>query len=203
MKSIVVATRNAHKFSEINAYLNHDGKIQMTSLLDHPKLPEIDEDCLSFVGNALKKAKVISAATNLPVLADDSGLVVHALDGRPGVFSARYAGKGSTDDQNNQKLMQELKSIPMNQREAKFVCSIVLYLPNGTFFTSEGELKGMMVDEYKGSHGFGYDPIFYMPDRKCTLAEVPESEKITFSHRTHALKNLLKITNDFKILTSI
>ncbi len=193
MKSIIVATRNKHKFSEINAFLNRDSKIKMTSLLDHPKLPDIEEDCLSFVGNSLKKAKVISAATGLPVLADDSGLVVAALDGRPGVFSARYAGVGSTDDQNNQKLLNELKSIPLNNREAKFVCAIVLYLPDGTFYTAEGELPGSMIDEYKGKHGFGYDPIFYMPTRKCTLAEVPEEEKIKFSHRTKALENLLKI----------
>lgn len=198
MKSIILATRNKHKFSEINAFLNHNGKIEMTSLLDHPKLPDIEEDCLSFVGNSLKKAKVISNATGLPVLADDSGLCVKALDGRPGVFSARYAGKDATDDQNNQKLLQELKSIPLNQREAKFICSIVLYLPDGTFYTSEGELPGSMIDEYRGDHGFGYDPIFYMPDRKCTLAQVPEAEKIKFSHRTKALENLLKITNHFK-----
>jgi XTP/dITP diphosphohydrolase len=171
---------------------------QLTSLLDYSDLPEIDEDCLSFVGNALKKAKVISQVTGLPVLADDSGLSVKALDGRPGVFSARYAGKGATDDQNNQKLLQELKAIPSDQREAKFICSIVLYLPNGTFYTSEGELPGSMIDEYRGEHGFGYDPMFYMPDRKCTLAQVPEAEKIKFSHRTKALENLLKITNHFK-----
>jgi XTP/dITP diphosphohydrolase len=213
MKSIIVATKNKHKFSEIQAFFGGSpdltSNVSFYSLLNlpaealtktGPKLPEIDEDCLSFVGNALKKAKVISEATGLPVLADDSGLSVQALDGRPGVFSARYAGKGAADDQNNQKLLQELKSIPLNQREAKFICAIVLYLPDGTFYTAEGELTGSMVDEYQGKHGFGYDPIFYMPDRKCTLAQVPEEEKILFSHRTKALENLLKITNHFKQL---
>ncbi|MCC7460807.1 MAG: RdgB/HAM1 family non-canonical purine NTP pyrophosphatase [Proteobacteria bacterium] len=188
MSSILVATKNKHKFSEICAHFQKQNpKLQFTSLLDHPNLPDIEEDCLSFIGNALKKAKTISMATNLPVLADDSGISVHALNGEPGVFSARYAGPGATDDDNNQKLLKELKSIPMDQRSAKFVCAMVLYLPDGSFYTATGELHGTMVDERKGIHGFGYDPIFYMPERKCTLAEVPEDQKIKFSHRTHAL----------------
>ncbi len=218
---MIVATRNKHKFSEIFAFLeghsslvpiqtftrsifkSSDGEHpQITSLLDHPNLPDIEEDCLSFIGNALKKAKVISMATDQPVLADDSGLMVDALDGRPGIFSARYAGLGSTDEQNNQKLLQELKALPANKRNARFVCAVVLYLPDGTFYSTTGELSGLMVDAYQGNHGFGYDPIFYMPDRKCTLAQVPETEKIKFSHRTRALENLLKITNHFKVLTS-
>ncbi len=199
MKSIILATRNKHKFSEIDAFLkNHNLEIALTSLLDHPNLPEIEEDCLSFAGNSLKKAKTISLVTNSPVLADDSGLMVDALDGRPGVFSARYAGVGATDDQNNQKLHQELVMVSKANRAARFVCSMVLYLPNGTFFTSQGELKGTMVDDFRGEHGFGYDPMFYMPHRKCTLAEVPEDEKIQFSHRTRALESLLKITNNLK-----
>lgn len=212
--SLIIATGNKHKFSEITAYLKGDGHSQnlsnqgsrvsvtFSSLLDHPNLPKIDEDCLSFIGNALKKAKTISLATNQPVLADDSGLSVFALDGRPGVFSARYAGVGATDDQNNQKLLEELKNIPKDQKQAKFVCAMVLYFPDGTFYTAEGELPGSMVEAYKGKHGFGYDPIFLLKDKNCTLAEVPEEEKIKFSHRTHALENLLKITNNFKALTS-
>ena len=199
MKSVIVATRNKHKLSEIRAHFKNLGSnVQFSSLIEQTQLPDIEEDCLSFIGNALKKAKVISEATKLPVLADDSGISVDALEGRPGVFSARYAGVGSTDDQNNQKLLQELKRIPKDQQQAKFVCAMVLYLPDGTFFTATGELHGMMIDQYQGTHGFGYDPIFYMPDRLCTLAEVPESEKITFSHRTRALENLSKITNYFR-----
>lgn len=198
MKKIILATRNKHKFSEINAFLQENKfQVELTSLLDHPNLPEIDEDCLSFIGNALKKAKIISKATQLPVLADDSGLSVDILNGRPGVFSARYAGVGATDDQNNQKLLQELKSIPLSQQSAKFVCAMVLYLPDGRFYTTTGELPGTMVQQYKGKHGFGYDPIFYMPEKKCTLAEIPENEKIQFSHRTKALQGLLKIKDLF------
>lgn len=196
MKQIIVATRNAHKFSEIKSFLkSHGVAVELSSLLDHPKLPDIDENCLSFVGNALKKAKTITQVTNSIVLADDSGLSVLALQGKPGVFSARYAGPKATDDDNNQKLLGELKSIPSDKREAKFISSMVLYFPDGTFYTSLGELPGSMVDSYRGKHGFGYDPIFFMPERNCTLAEVPEEEKIKFSHRTKALENLLKITN--------
>jgi non-canonical purine NTP pyrophosphatase (RdgB/HAM1 family) len=217
MNSIIVATKNKHKFSEIQAFLkNHqsDGhqqtssnqgllvSVTLKSLLDYPELPEIDENCLSFVGNALKKAKVISEIVKAPVLADDSGLSVHALDGRPGVFSARYAGKDATDDQNNEKLLKELNDIPKDKRQATFICAMVLYFPDGSFFTSEGELAGEIIDKYRGKHGFGYDPIFFMPDRKVTLAEVPEAEKIKFSHRTQALQNLLKITNHFGQLAS-
>jgi XTP/dITP diphosphohydrolase len=191
MKSIVVATKNAHKVSEIRAYFKNLGSnVEFTSLLDHATLPDIDENCLTFVGNALKKAKTISEIINHPVLADDSGLMVDALNGRPGVFSARYAGPSAKDHDNNQKILGELKSIPKDQKCAKFICAMVLYLPNGTFYTSTGELSGVMIDEYRGTHGFGYDPIFFMPERKCTLAEVPESEKITFSHRTRALEQL-------------
>lgn len=196
MKQLIIATRNQHKFREIQSFLQDQGnRIECVSLLDYPKIPDVDENCLSFVGNALKKAKTISNLTKQPVLADDSGLVVPALSGQPGVFSARYAGQGSTDDQNNQKLLKELKNIPTSERNAYFACALVMYSPSGIFHTSQGQLHGMMIDDPRGKNGFGYDPIFYMPDRKCTLAEVPHEEKIKFSHRTRALEQLLKITD--------
>ncbi len=198
MKQIIIATKNKHKFEEIKSFFKKR-KIEFTSLLDHPDLPDIEEDCLSFVGNALKKAKTISQITGQPVLADDSGLCVQALDGRPGVFSARYAGPGATDDQNNQKLLDELQHVPLGNRKAKLVCALVLYLPDGRFYTSLGELSGSMINQYRGGHGFGYDPIFFMIHKNKTLAEVPQEEKIKFSHRTRALENLLEITNNFKI----
>lgn len=194
MKQLLIATKNRHKFEEIKAFLQKklDWKqTQFSSLLDHSDLPDIEEDCLSFPGNSLKKAKTISKITKQPVLADDSGLCVDALDGRPGVFSARYAGAGATDEKNNQKLLQELKSIPKNNRKAHYVCSIVLYFPDGKFYTALGELHGEMVDEYRGKNGFGYDPIFFMPDQGKTLAEITQEEKIQFSHRTKALEKLL------------
>lgn len=196
MKSIIVATRNKHKASEIQSFFRQKNiLLDVHSLVDVPSLPEIDEDCLSFEGNALKKAKTIALITKQPVLADDSGLVVPALDGRPGVFSARYAGPKATDDENNQKILEEIGDFPDADLAAKFVCSMVLFLPNGNFYTSIGELFGQLIHEYRGTYGFGYDPLFYLKDRNCTLAEVPESEKIQFSHRTKALENLIKIAD--------
>lgn len=194
MKSIIVATRNKHKASEIQAFFRRKNKsLEVQSLLDISDHPEIEEDCLSFEGNALKKAKVIAMMTKQIVLADDSGLVVPALHDQPGVFSARYAGPKASDDDNNHKLLQEIRDFTGTQLDAKFVCSMVLFLPNGKFYTTVGELLGQLIHEYRGTHGFGYDPLFYMHERGCTLAEVPESEKIQFSHRTKALESLIKI----------
>lgn len=196
MKSLIVASRNQHKVSEIDLFFRQQNiHLTISSLLDYPNLPEIEEDCLSFEGNALKKAKTISTLIQKPVLADDSGLVVDILNGRPGVFSARYAGPNATDDQNNQKVMGEIQGLPEDQLKATFVCSMLLFLPDGTFYTTLGKLHGHLIHEFKGSHGFGYDPMFYLPDRKCTLAEVPEAEKTRFSHRTKALEQLVKIAD--------
>lgn len=203
MKSILVATGNLHKASEIKAFFDaHDLSIAVTTLKDHSNLPHIEENCLTFAGNALKKARTIAPITNSIVLADDSGLCVEGLENRPGVFSARYAGAGFTDAQNNQKLLEEIKANSIANLRAKFVCAMVLYFPDGHFYTSEGELQGEITTNAKGSHGFGYDPLFYLPNLKCTLAQVPEVKKVQFSHRTLALKNLLKITSNFKQLAA-
>ena len=151
---------------------------------------EIEENGSTFYENALIKAKTISDMINLPVLADDSGLMVDALNGAPGIYSARYAGDG-IDEHNNQKLLEVLKG--ETNRNAKFVCSMVLYFPNGKILSTYGETKGLILDEPSGEEGFGYDPLFYSLDLNKSLGIASFEEKNTISHRYRALKQMKEL----------
>ena len=194
MTTVVLATRNQDKIQEISALLA-ELPITFLSLADFPHLPEVVEDGTTCQENAVKKAKETAEKTGHWVLADDTGLEVAALDGRPGVYAARYAGEQATYAENCQKLLEELRHTPTDQRGARFLTVMALVDPVGQTRLIEGELHGQIAEEFYGSQGFGYDPVFYVPEAQKTLAEMTLTEKNSCSHRGKALqlaKDLLK-----------
>ncbi|MCD6311812.1 MAG: RdgB/HAM1 family non-canonical purine NTP pyrophosphatase [Elusimicrobia bacterium] len=186
---IVLATGNADKVREIKDILN-DCAAELVSLDDFPPI-EVEEDCDTFFANARKKAYEISVHTGLPALADDSGLVVEALGGAPGIYSSRYAGEKVTYEDNVRKLLFKMKGV--RARKAEFVCVSVLYFPDGRIFTARGRLQGVISKETFGSGGFGYDPVFYITKKRKTLAEMDDDEKNKISHRGEAFRKMAKI----------
>lgn len=187
MKQLLVATRNRGKVKEIRAFL--DGLVdQVLCAADLPDLPETIEDGDTFQANALKKAREACRAGGLPTLADDSGLVVAGLHGAPGVISARYAGEGADDDANNRKLLQELALRPAASRKAAFVCTLAFVTPDSTEQLFEARVGGTIIDQPRGEHGFGYDPLFLVDGCEQTMAELPVAEKNRISHRGQALQ---------------
>jgi XTP/dITP diphosphohydrolase len=187
MKRLLVATRNRGKIKEITALL--DGLVEeVLCAADLPDLPETIEDGDTFADNALKKAREACQATGLPVLADDSGLMVDGLHGAPGVISARYAGEGAGDVANNLKLMNELALLPDASRAAAFVCTMAFVTPDGTEQLFEGRVGGAIIDQPRGEHGFGYDPLFLVDGYQQTMAELSLAEKNNISHRGQALR---------------
>jgi XTP/dITP diphosphohydrolase len=192
LNKVLVATRNQGKIREISSILE-DINIEIRSLKDFPDIPEIEEDGLSFSENALKKARYVSELTGEVTIADDSGLEVEYLSGKPGVHSARYAGEHATDALNIEKLLKELKNVPYDQRKAKFRCVIILCSPKGPCHSVEGECKGIIGFEPRGTHGFGYDPVFIVPGYNRTMAEIEPEVKNRISHRARALEKLKKI----------
>jgi XTP/dITP diphosphohydrolase len=186
-KEVVLATGNKGKVKEFTKLLEGVfGNVISLSDLDSP--PEVIEDGRTFRDNALKKAREIAKYSGKLTLADDSGLEVDALDGRPGVYSARYSGDGATDKTNILKLLAELGDNP--NRKARFVCVLALVDPNGDELVVEGFCEGVILDKPRGEGGFGYDPVFYLPDREKTMAEIDPELKNRISHRANALKNL-------------
>ena len=184
---IALATKNQGKIKEIRSIL--EGlSVELVSLeeLSIEELPP--EDGSTFEENALKKARFVAQKSGLPAVADDSGLEVDALDGRPGVYSARYGG--TTDEERYLKLLEELKDIPEPERTARFRCVIALVTPEGEEKTFEGVLEGRITRRPRGKYGFGYDPVFYLPDKGKTLAEMRPEEKNLVSHRARALEKL-------------
>ena len=189
---LILATRNEGKVSEFRHLL--DGlDVNMTLLADHPEVSEIEEDADSFLENARKKAREVARITGSWTLADDSGLVVDALGGAPGVHSARYAGKQSDYAANNEKLLREMADVPGGKRQARFVCTIVLISPEGDEWSVEGMCEGEIAREYKGSGGFGFDPLFHVPDLGKTMAELSMDAKNEISHRGKALRKIREI----------
>jgi len=187
MKQLLVATRNRGKIKEIRALL--DGLVEeILCVADLPDLPETVEDGATFSDNALKKAREACLASGLPVLADDSGLVVNGLGGRPGVFSARFAGSDADDGANNRKLLQEVAGLTQSERSAAFVCSMAFVSPDGVEQLFEGRVAGTIIDQPRGGHGFGYDPLFLVDGYQQTMAELPLDEKNRISHRGQALQ---------------
>ncbi len=189
MKELLIATGNSGKIRELTALLA-EMEITIRSLKDFPDLSQVIEDGNTFAENAVKKALAACKATALPVIADDSGLLVDLLDGRPGVHSARYAGDDAGDEANNKKLLAELAGSPMNLRTASFRSVIALCLPDGDCVTFSGELKGIILEAASGSGGFGYDPLFMVPEYGKTLAELPMEIKNRISHRGRAFAAL-------------
>ena len=188
-KKLIFATRNEGKIRELTALLA-GLDIQVESLADYPDAPDVIEDGVTFQDNAVKKARAAAAFTGCMAVADDSGLMVDALDGRPGVFSARYAGEDATDENNIEKLLSALDGMPREKRGAAFRCVLVLYRPDGNCEAFEGVWKGKIADAPAGEGGFGYDPVFIVPEYGKTVAELPIELKNRLSHRAKAFKKL-------------
>ncbi|WP_310829963.1 XTP/dITP diphosphatase [Paenibacillus pedocola] len=194
---LIVATKNKGKVREFQHAFAPLG-LTVKSMFDYPQLPDVVEDGTTFAENAFKKSKAVGEALGLPVLADDSGLCVDALDGRPGVYSARYAGEDARDQDNNLKLLSELEGLKQGEdtgqpllSPARFVCALSLYDPaDGQELTAEGTVEGWITSEPAGGGGFGYDPLFYLPEYEKTMAELTLEEKQMISHRGMALRLL-------------
>ena len=192
---LIIASNNAHKLQEIRAILgDYFGEIY--SLREAGIEHETVEDGKSFSENALKKAREIAEIAGCCALADDSGLCVDALDGAPGIYSARFAGEHGNDRENNKLLLEKLRDVPDEERGAYFCCAIALVWPDGRELTTEGRIYGVIGHEERGSNGFGYDPLFYLPERGCTTAELRPEEKNAISHRANALHALVDRLNN-------
>jgi XTP/dITP diphosphohydrolase len=189
VKELVLATRNLDKGRELAALLG-DLNIRIRTLADFPDAPEVVEDGATCEANAIKKAMEIARATGRAAVADDTGLEVDALGGRPGVYAARYAGEGATYEDNCRKLLHELKGIPPERRTARFLTVAALALPEGDVRIAHGILEGLIAETPAGSQGFGYDPVFFVPELGKTLAELTPTEKNRISHRARAFTKL-------------
>lgn len=191
MKKVVAATNNAKKLEEMNRILTHLG-LEVVSLKSCGDFPEPVEDADSFMGNARIKALAAHKNTGLAAIADDSGLIVDALNGAPGVYSSRYAGEDATDADNNAKLLRELAEVPADQRTARYACAIVFVDEDGAELEAFGTCEGSIGYEAAGQGGFGYDPYFLSADYPGqTLAEVDAEAKDAISHRGKALRDLV------------
>ena len=189
--TLVIATRNKGKIAEIKNLLR-DFPVALKDLGDFGPIPSVEEDGDTFDENAYKKAIFTARVLGLPAMADDSGLVVHALGGVPGVRSARYAGENASDKERCEKLIKEMRGL--TDRKAKFECVISIAVPTGPALTYEGSCKGLIIDKPVGTNGFGYDPVFLYPGLKKTFAELSGEEKSLVSHRGKALR---EIRNEF------
>jgi XTP/dITP diphosphohydrolase len=187
---LVVATQNQGKLKEIRRVLADSG-IEVIGLDAFDDLNVAEEDGTTFHDNARKKAVAIAEQTGQLCLADDSGLEVAALGGKPGVYSARFAGKGASDQQNNELLLKELAGVPEAQRQGAFCCVMALCTPEGECQYFEGRIEGRILTESIGDKGFGYDPLFYVESHGCTMAQLPLDEKNRISHRGQALQKLV------------
>ena len=192
---LIIASNNAHKLREIRDILGSRFD-EIVSLREAGIEHETVEDCDSFLGNARKKAREIAALSGCCALADDSGLCVDALSGAPGVHSARYSGVHGDDRANNRKLLSALAEVPDGRRGAHFTCAVVLARPDGTELCAEGYFYGQIARAEQGVNGFGYDPLFYLPEYGCTSAELAPEEKNRISHRARALHKLLEALDE-------
>ncbi len=186
-RTIVLATRNPGKIREFRELVGDFG-VELRSLNDFGPIPEVEEDGSTFEENAYKKASFTAKALGLPALADDSGLVVSALGGAPGIRSARYAGPGAGDEDNIRKLLEELSGVA--DRRAEFVCNISIAVPRGPALTYEARCEGEIALRPSGDEGFGYDPVFFYPPLGRTFAELPAGVKNRVSHRGKAMAEL-------------
>lgn len=183
---IVIATKNRGKAREIAAILK-GFSVDIVTLEEYPSIVMPPETGETFTENALAKARAVASATGLPALADDSGLEVYALNGRPGVRSARYAGERATDRENYELLLKEMKGVPSGKRGARFWCALAYVEPGNEEAVFEGSFEGIISEGPRGTGGFGYDPVFIVPDRGVTVAELAPGEKDRISHRAKAL----------------
>ena len=197
MTELVLASGNKGKLAEFQRLL--DGMdIQVKSMKDFPEIGEIVEDGATFAENALIKARAVCKAAGKPAMADDSGLMVDALDGAPGIFSARFAGEQRSDADNNAKVLQLLEHVADENRTARFFCAIAIVLPDGREYTVEGTCEGTILRELQGEGGFGYDPLFYVADLGKTFAQLTMEEKNSISHRGNANRKAVEIIRALK-----
>ena len=182
IQELILASGNKGKIAEFQHLLDSMG-IQVHSMKEYPQIGDIVEDGTTFAENALKKARAVCNATGKPALADDSGLMVDALDGAPGIYSARFAGEGHDDAANNAKVLELMKDVPDENRGAQFFCAIAMVLPDGREYTVEGFCRGTLLRALQGEGGFGYDPLFYVAELDKTFAQLTMEEKNAISHR--------------------
>jgi non-canonical purine NTP pyrophosphatase (RdgB/HAM1 family) len=190
MPEILLATKNPGKIREIRR-MTADSGLLWRGLDEFLGVPAAVEDGDTFAENARRKALHYAGATEMLTLADDSGLEVDALDGGPGVNSARFAGRPRDDARNNRKLVQALSGVPAERRTARFVCAMAFARPGEVLLESHGSVAARIVDQPRGTNGFGYDPHFFLPERGCTMAELSPDEKNAISHRAAALRAIL------------
>jgi len=188
---IVLATRNRGKIKEIKRIVG-ELPISILTIDNFPGCPEVEEEGATFQENAIKKAAAVAAYTGKPSLADDSGLEVYALNNAPGILSSRYSGEGANDGKNIEKLLHEMRPLSDEERKARFVCCLALVYPDGKIEIFTGHIEGRIGREPRGSHGFGYDPLFYPEGYEKTFAEMRAKEKDSLSHRGNALREFQK-----------
>jgi XTP/dITP diphosphohydrolase len=196
IRELVLATRNRHKVEELVALLGGLG-ITIRTLDEFPDAPDVVEDGDTCEANAVKKARAIAEFTGLPAVADDTGLEVDALGGRPGVYAARYAGEDATYEDNCRKLLQELTGVPRERRTARFLTVAAIALPSGGIRVAQGTLDGVIAEEASGTLGFGYDPVFLIPELGKTLAQLSADQKNTISHRAKAFAKMREIVRSY------
>ncbi|MGF6948214.1 XTP/dITP diphosphohydrolase [Neobacillus sp. B4I6] len=189
MKEVIIATKNPGKAREFEHIFASRG-IEVRTLLDFPEIPDVDETGTTFEENAILKAEAVSQELGKMVIGDDSGLMVDALEGRPGIYSARYAGEPKNDQNNTKKVLSELKGLPDEKRSARFYCALAVAVPGQETITVSGTCEGRILEEQRGTNGFGYDPVFYVPEKGLAMAELSSEEKNKISHRANALKKL-------------
>jgi len=199
MKKILIATTNPGKIAELSAMLDAD--VSWVNLSDFKGIGEIKEDGQTFAENARKKAIGYSKATGLWTIADDSGLVIDAISGQPGVKSARFSGakdkeRTLIDHKNIAKVLKLLEGVPKEKRTAKFVCCLCLASPDKVLIETQGSLEGLIIDRETGTNGFGYDPIFFVPKLNKTVAQMDADEKNAISHRGNAIRKLRPLLNE-------
>ncbi|THJ09803.1 MAG: XTP/dITP diphosphatase [Nitrospira sp. CG24C] len=192
IRELVLATRNRHKGEELAALLGDLG-ITIRTLDEFPDAPEVVEDGDTCEANAVKKARAIAEFTGLPAVADDTGLEVDALGGRPGIYAARYAGEDATYEDNCRKLLRELAGVPRERRTARFLTVAAIALPSGEVRVAQGALDGVIAEAASGTLGFGYDPMFLIPELGKTLAQLSADQKNTISHRAKAFFKMREI----------
>ena len=192
---LIIATHNSDKEKELKSVLD-DFPVEVMSLDQFPEIGEIGETGSTLYENAKLKAVTVNKITNLPCLGDDTGLEVDALNGAPGVYSSRYAGENVSYEDNVMKLLRELRSTPSEKRTARFR-TIIFYTDGDRELYTQGEIKGFITEEQRGKNGFGYDPVFYIPEVKKTMAELTSAEKNKLSHRGQAMRKFRKLLLGF------
>jgi XTP/dITP diphosphohydrolase len=189
VNEVIIATKNPGKAKEFE-HLFASKNISVRTLLDYPEIGDIDETGETFEENAVIKAETISEQLNKMVIGDDSGLMVDALDGRPGIYSARYAGETKDDQANIDKVLDELSNVTEENRSARFYCALAIAIPGKETITVSGTCEGEILNERRGINGFGYDPVFFVPKLGKSMAELPSEEKNRISHRANAIQEL-------------